>query len=124
MSKKNFSRNISPNLKDAHYFCLECKKIFETRAYRIVKCPKCDSNIFVGATYNGWNYYLEKKYVSEIEIGDIILMRSDMKYHDVLNIEEYDDELYKIALEGDDFVECSNGIWDDNDKPWENFDLE
>ncbi|MDK0911540.1 hypothetical protein [Clostridium perfringens] len=126
MSKKRISREISPNFEDAHHFCWECKnEILEDMPYKMVKCPECGSNIHVCATYNDWNYFLEKKYVYEIEKGDLILMRSDMKSHEVLNIEE-DDEIYKVALkgygvlklEGNDFVECIVGTWDESKAPW------
>lgn len=128
MSKRNYSMHISPNFEEAHYFCWECNhEVLEDRPYDIVKCPICDNNISVCTTYNNWNYYLQKKYVDEIEVGDLILLRSDMKSHEVLDVEEIEDDLYSVALKGyrviklksDDFVECVNGTWDEDDKPWE-----
>lgn len=128
MSKKRISEQISPNIEDAHHFCWTCKsEILGDSTYRVVKCPKCGDDINVYATISGVNRCLEKKYVYEIKVGDFILMR-DMKDYEVLNIEKFDDETYKVALKGyrvlklreDDFVECADGIWLEGNEPWKN----
>ena len=122
--RKGISHEISPNFDIENYACKKCDcKIEES----CVKCPECDGEIVEYVNYDNWNYCLLRKYVSEIEVNDTILMRSNMKGYQVLDVSEWEDNIYKVALKGhgvikleaDDFVKCIWGTWEKGTTPWQ-----
>lgn len=127
MKKKYISSQISPLFEDAHYSCWDCSKEFfeDDMELDIVECPHCGGNMIVYATANSWNYCLKRKYVKDIEKGNLILLR-DFKSYQVLNVQESDTDygIYKVALKGyrtvnleeGDWVECIWGTWDSKEE--------
>lgn len=129
MARKKISHQISPNFENSHFCCWDCKReLLQDEIddlHYTVKCPFCGGTMHVYAKVRGWNRALIKKYVWELVEGDLVLLR-DMESHEVLDITEEDDNIYKVALkgytvirlEGDDDVKCVMGTWMDGETPW------
>lgn len=114
------SNEISPSFESSTYKCLSCSEEIDEILTREVKCPKCGGDIIIYTVVNGVNRCLRRKYVREINKGDLILLRN-LESYNVLDIQEMYNEydIYRVALKGyrvvnlraDDWIDTIWGTW-------------